>query len=635
MADNNLLANKIVQALQTTFGRSDRQMRILKGQELPQEKLSHGDSIETRLSKIWTGQSDIQMDRMSKYRDYDKMDINSTECMTALDIYAEEASIKDTKTGMRVWADSKDKNIREELNGMFQRIKLEFKAYGMYRNIAKYGDAYNYLILGGYGIHDTQVIHPSRIQRIQEDGLLGFKAQELAGMIPMDNRVGMFKPYEFIHYRIQAFDEESVYGRSFMASLRKIWKQYSMLQTMLVLYRIAKSVSRNIFYVDVGQSSAAETQVIIKDYEKFLKNKQTFIDPRTNDFKLDFNPATMLQDIIWPHRTNSQSKVEALQNTSNIGPLEDLEHFRNQMITGLGIPKAFLDGELDAGWNSKDALLLQSTRFGRKITKLQDSFREGVIKMCQIHWAITHQEYLDPSSFTINLGTTSDQAERSREDILLRKAQILEILGNLSVTMGWNRHVWGDYLLDEVYPLPANLRMKLQTPDPTREDEFEKTKELVKLGGGGKMSKVKEPKPQKKVTADNLRVGLRGFGSKAMAEEFAKTLPESEATEFLEQWNAIDELSPELSEEFAEQLNNLDNNETYNFNNMGGLVNQNICGFRQEELQELIKKVPEIKERYKVQIPGQDPYAKKVNWKQLQEMGKPDPKSLETIYEKE
>jgi len=605
MPDNkNLVSNSIIQALQITFGRSDRQLRITKGQEIPQEKLSHGD-FESKLSRIWTGQSDIQTDRLSKYRDFDKMDINSIECSTALDIYSEEASIKDTKTGMKVWADSPDKNIREELNGMFQRIKLEFKAYGMYRNIAKYGDAFTYLVLGAYGVHDTITLHPSRIERVQEDGLLGFRSPQLTGMLAMDNRVGMLRAWDIVHMRILTYDQESIYGKSMLDSLRKIWKQYSMLQSMLVMYRISKAVSRNIFRVDVGQASVQETQMIIKDYEKFLKNKQTFIDPKTNDFKLDFNPSTLISDIVWPTRPGSESKVEVLQNTANIGPLEDLEHFRNQIVTGLGIPKAYLDGELDAGWNSKDALLLQSTRFGRKINKLQDAFKEGIIKMCQIHYAITHQQYLDPASFTIQLGTISDMAERSREDVLLRKAQILEILSNISIVMSWNRQVWSDYLLDEVFPLPPTLRQKLFTPDPTREEEFKRTKELAKLGGSGKgMDKLKDPKPPKKVTADNLRVGLRGFGSKAMSEEF-----------------------PEISEEFTEQLNKLDavNSELQDFINIGELVNQNICGFRPEELQELIDTSGVIKERFTNLVPGQDEYAKKINWKQLHEMSQPDP----------
>jgi len=985
MPDNkNLVSNSIIQALQITFGRSDRQLRITKGQEIPQEKISHGD-FESKLSRIWTGQSDIQTDRLAKYRDFDKMDINSTECSTALDIYGEEAACRDTKTGMKVWIDSSDKNTREELNGFLQRIKMEFKAYGIYRNIAKYGDAFTYLVLGAYGIHDTITLHPSRIERVQEDGLLGFKSPQLTGMIAMDNRVGMLKSWDVIHMRLLSYDQESIYGKSMLDSLRKTWKQLSMLEcyddtteiltkdhgwilfknlthgeavatrnpdtknfewqiptkiysrnhsgemialkgksidllvtpnhrvlldklpkgklegpieyyanhervirakelvnnsknisipkfsgwdggteikekifssipnnvksvrggitmnfttkgsqerviagddfcalmgmylsegcinnkkkvpgrsfgiriaqqkeskgyipfkellkrinngkdipydghafhlnwktlnpyfeqfglaadkfipdeimnatpkqlriffdyfvlgdgyfekevvkegkfsgerrvtlttiskrmatqfveiiqklgygvsikivhpkivqfknkkylssckeaytvrvlysennyfkahsttytgtvhcvhvpnkfvlvrrnnkivwganTMMIIYRISKSVQRNIFKVDVGQASVQETQMIIKDYEKFLKNKQTFIDPKTNDFKLDFNPATLNQDFVWPTRPGSESRVETLAAAPNPGSYEDVEHFRNKMVIGLGIPKAYLEQELESsGWNSKDALLLQSTRFGRKIIKLQDAFKEGIIKMCQIHYAITHQQYLDPSSFTVQLGTFADQAERAREDVLLRKAQILEILSNISIVMSWNRQVWSDYLLDEIFPLPPTLRQKLFTPDPTREEEFKRTKELAKLGGSGKgMDKLKDPKPPKKVTADNLRVGLRGFGSKAMSEEF-----------------------PEISEEFTEQLNKLDavNSELQDFINIGELVNQNICGFRPEELQELIDTSGVIKERFTNLVPGQDEYAKKINWKQLHEMSQPDP----------
>lgn len=549
----------VIDALRTLFGRSQRQMAILKGAEISAEKYNKFDSIESRLSKVFTGYADIQYDRMSKYRDYDRMDTQSTECQTALDIYSEEASQKDAKTGLRVWVESEDEALASELNAMLQRVRMESKAYGIYRNLSKYGDAFLYLMLGTNGVHDTQFIHPSRIERKQEDGLLGFKSQELQHVLPMDNRHGLFKPWDFIHFRLIAYDQESIYGRSMLESLRKIWKQLSMLETMVVLYRVAKAVQRNIFYVDVGQASIQETQQLVKQYELFLKNKAQFVDPKTNEFKLDFNPATILQDVIWPTRPNSQSRVEHLENNANIGPLVDLDYFRTKIRSGLGIPKEYFDGEYSSGaWQSKEALMLQDVRFSRKVMKLQDCMREGIIKMCQIHLAITRNQYIDPSTFTVQLGTISDVAERQREDVLLRKSQILEILGNLSINLGWNRWVWTDYLLDEIFPLPSKLRLKLMTPDPVLQMEFEKQVELSKMGGmgagRGAGKGVKPNKPPKKVTADNVKFGLRDFGyggatapkMKAMGEDLVDTEFDSELFENINRAATLEEVESAL-----------------------------------------------------------------------------------------
>lgn len=526
----NTPINPMVTALTALFGMSARQLAITKGQEMPQEKYATFDSIENRLSKVITGYADVQYDRMSKYRDYDRMDAASTEVQTGLDIYAEEASQRDDKTGLRVWVEAEDKELEKLLNGMLQRVRMEYKAYGMYRNLAKYGDCFMYVQTGGYGVHDIQFIHPSRIERIQEDGLMGFKSPELAGHMPTDNRQGLFKPWDFLHIRIIAFDQESIYGRSFLENIRKTYKQLSMLETMIVIYRIAKAVQRNIFYVDVGQASVQETQILAKEYEKFLKNKQTYIDPKSNDFRQDFNPATLLQDIVWPIRSNSASKVEQLQNTTAIGPMDDLEYFRNKVRTGLNIPKDYFDGEITGAWNSKEALMLQDLRFSRKIQKLQDGLREAMVRLCQIHIGVLQKQYLDPNSFVLQLGTVSSQADRQREDILLRKAQILEILANISVTMGWNRWQWGDYLLDEIFPLPAKLRAKLMTPDPVAELEQERAEKNAAPAGGAKGASgpggkgpaaKKTPKPPKKVTADNLRMGLRSFGYGESADELS------------------------------------------------------------------------------------------------------------------
>ena len=627
VTDNNAASkqvpNPIIAAMQVLFGRSDRHMATLKGQQIGQEKYASFDSIESRLNRVFTGYSDIQYDRQSKYRDYDRMDSASTEAQTALDIYAEEASQKDDKTALKVWVECKDKGMADDLNGMLQRVRMEFKAYGLYRNLAKYGDCFVYLLLGGYGVHDFQFIHPVRVERIQEDGLLGFKAPEIASHLPVDNRTGLFKPWDFLHLRVTAFDQESVYGRSFLENIRKTWKQLSMMETMIVLYRISKAVQRNIFYVDVGQASIQETKDLVKDYEKFLKNKQSYVDPKTNDFKMDFNPATLLQDIVWPVRPNSQSKVDQLQNTTSIGPMDDLEHFYRKIRIGLNIPKEYFDGEQTGVWSSKESLMLQDVRFSRKIARLQDALREGVVKLCQIHWAIKHQQYLDPSQFIVQLGTLSSVADRNREDILLRKAQILEILANIAVTMGWNRWAWGDYLLDEIFPLPAALRAKLQTPDPVTEMEAERAEKMAAkaasggAGGKGGAGAIKKPaKPPKKVTADNLRMGLRGFGA-------PNTTLTRESFDALSNNGELMEEFQNVAGEVIDGQSPVDKLLTF-FETIqirpGEIVEQQISAFSREEIQALIDANP-VKKEAGALVEGLA--VKPKNWVGLHELGIP------------
>jgi hypothetical protein len=894
-------ASPVVQALQILFNRSPRQLEILKGTERPEPRNTLVDSIENRLSQVFVGYADISQDRVMKYRDYDRMDLESTEAQTALDIYAEEASQVDGKTGRRIWITANDPKVADELNGMLDRVKMEYKAYGIYRNIAKHGDCFNYLHTGVYGIHDTFYVHPSRIERVQDDGLLGFKSTDLASIVPMDNKLNMFKPWDFIHFRILAYDHESIYGRSILESLRKIWKQLSMLecyddqteiltkdgwtlfkdlkegvevatrnpetkefewqvptkyvsrphkgdmielkgksvdllvtpnhrvllntlpkgplegpienyannevvvraeelvnnsngvsipkmsvwnsgieikekvfpnipnevdhvrpedsmgrpaqtlhfttngsqervisgddfcalmgmylaegcvnnkkrvpgrsggiriaqqkdskgyeayrevlnringgvdvpydghafhlnwkalnpyfeqfglaadkfipeeilnstkrqlkiffdyfvlgdgyfekdvvingpykgerrvsvttiskrlathlteviqklgygvslyttkprqvqfkgkaqtstckeaytlrltyspdnfftaktvqydgkvycvhvpnkfvyvrrngkmafsgQTMIVLYRIAKSVQRNIFYVDVGQASGPETTQIIKEYEKFLKNKTSFVDPKTKEFRLDFNPATMLQDIVWPTRSGSSSKVEYLQNTNQIGPLEDLDYFRNKLRSGLGIPKDYFDGEPSGSWNAREALMLQDVRFSRKIKKLQDAMHEGIVRLCQVHWAITHGEYLDVNQFQVNMGTISDVSDRDKEIIVIRKGQALMLLAAVADSMGWNKQVWSDYLLDQIFPLPPELRDKLYTPDPSvllASMEGADAAALLQKFGGGNADGVKDLASNSNKSSNSKYISRRGRGS--------------------------------------------------------------------------------------------------------------------------
>ncbi len=938
--NKNVILARPAQALRILFGIDDIGIKKLKGQAPLTDKPGTIDDIDKRSPKNFLGYNDgTALDRVSKYREYDRMDVLSPEIHTALDIYAEEASQNDNKTGLKVWVDSEKDNVAEELNGMLQRIRQDKKVYGHYRNLAKYGDVFMYLNLGGYGIHDTFYIHPSRLERIQSDGLLGFKSQDLAQLIPMDNKEGLFKPWDFVHMTCGAYDNESIYGSSFLDALRKAWNNQAQLEcydstteiltkergwilfkdligyehvatrnpatkafewqipsdvitkehngemvyikgraidllvtpnhrillnkkpkkvvgpieeqpngevvvtaqelinkskyefklgiptsisnwegieikekvfsnipnnvkserngikmefitkgsceriikgddfcalmgmylsegcidksggikiaqqekskgylsfkdalkninsgedvvhdghffnlhwkalnpyfsqfgyayekfipdeimnattkqlqiffdyfvlgdgsfypgtkktksisttskkmagqlveiaqklglsaniitreahtsfsklrnkevncresyhigikyndvntitkaefqqysgtvhcvkvpntivyvrrngkaswagnTMIVLYRISKAVQRNVFEVDTGQSSTQEAMQIVKEYDKMLRNKTTFIDPITKQFKLDFNPATLLQDIIWPTRPGSNSKITQLKSDGNLGSLEDLEYWKNKMRMGLGIPKDYFDGEYSGTWNSKEALMLQDVRFGRKIAKLQDGLREGMVRLCQIHWAITHQEFLDPSAFVVNLGSISDSAERGREEVLLRKAQVLEILANVSIVLGWNRWAWSDYLLDEVFPLPAKLRQKFYTPDPKEEMDQEAELEITKAaavgkakaaGGASKPKAKTKPKPTKKATPDSIRRGLSKFGGKESIEDIYEEFP-----------IALEEIKE--IEEYVEEIVNKTKPNTQH-------------GFKKGEIEELIK----------------------------------------------
>lgn len=598
--------NPFVQALQILFGRTDMQMNQLKGVASPVDKTVKLDNIENNLSRIFTGYADIQMDRQTKYRDYDRMDVTSTEAQVGLDIYAEESSQTDAKTGLTVWVESDLPEVAADLNGMLQRIKMESKAYGILRNIAKFGDCYTFNILGSQGVHGVQFIHPSRVERIQQDGLQGFTCPDLTRALPPDNKNNMYKPWDFIHYRLVAYDHESMYGRSMLETIRKTWKSFQMLETMTVLYRLTKAVQRNIFYVDVGQASVEEATDLVQKYTKFLQNKTTFIDPKTNDFKMDFSPATMLQDIIWPVRPNSASKVDQLQNTMNIGPLVDLEHFATKMRLGLGVPKTYFDGESDPGWNSRDSLMLQDARFGRKIAKIQKSFIEGVTGLCQIHYAISKQQYLPPDAFQVKLGTMSASAERDREETLLRKAQLLEILINVAIAAGWNREVWSDYLLDEVYPLPMEFRKKLFTPDPVEQRQADL---LVKAGKEAKVGANAQlgSKPKRTVTNQGIKYGFKTFGEGApdeltpeILEEFIGEHPEVKA--IVEELDAIEEQSnyyAEIKQKYAHPY-----------------------GFTEDEIKELIGSKDKIHSQLnETTKPNKTKWATQTDWKALLELG--------------
>jgi len=262
------------------------------------------------------------------------------------------------------------------------------------------------------------------------------------------------------HGRLMAYDQESIYGRSMCEEVRKIWKMLSILETMVALAHVQRAIDRNVFMIDVGTASEEEALALVKKYKQWLRRKE-FFDPQTNQFKNDFNPTTIQEDIFWPTRPNSNSRVDTLQGkTVPQGLVDDLNYFRNKLCGGLGVPREYLDGTTQGSvFDSKAALVLQDIHFARKIERLQRSFRQMIHRICQVHLAL---DGVITNEFEIRMAPLSLISDRLNEDLWQRRAEVLGVLTLLATQMGWPQDVWNIYLTKNfIRDIPSDILEKL------------------------------------------------------------------------------------------------------------------------------------------------------------------------------
>jgi len=418
----------------------------------------------------FTGYAQISQDRIVRYNDYDLMDQYS-DIATALDIYAEEASQPDPRKKRVVWVDTEKAEIKEEGRKWLAMISAEDRAFALARNVAKYGDTFEYNLMNQNGIYNLQFIHPSRVNRIESDKLLGYQCDELARLMM---RTGtqqapegrFFTPWDFLHFRIEAYDRETIYGRSLIENVRKTWKELQILETMIAVFRVTKSVQRNVFIVDVSQSSPQEAQGILEKWRQHLR-KQQFIDPVTGDFRVDAQAITPMEDLILPVRgENNKTRVEKLQADPDIGAIEDLHYFRVKLRTALGIPQSYFEQSLEnTGWNNKEALVMQDQRFSRKITRIQRSVKSGMTRGFAIHLTLKGIKW-EPGDFKIEMAPVNQITERLKEEWWLRRGELLNALLPVATVANFDQQEWNDLICKELLPLSPSDRKKLLTPPP-------------------------------------------------------------------------------------------------------------------------------------------------------------------------
>ena len=104
--------------------------------------------VDTDCSGVRNLQAALTMDQalMSRYVDYENMD-DYPELTAGLDIYADDTTITDNLRNKTIWAESKDKILRDIIDDLLhRRIRIEEDIWLIMRTLCKYGNALSEIV---------------------------------------------------------------------------------------------------------------------------------------------------------------------------------------------------------------------------------------------------------------------------------------------------------------------------------------------------------------------------------------------------------------------------------------------------------------------------------------------------------
>lgn len=377
-----------------------------------------------------TNQTEVQM----MYREADMMDL-FPEIGAALDIYMEEGTYVKPNAQM-INVASKSERIKSVLEDLlYNRLSANTVVPMIMRSTVKYGNTYMLLnITDGNGIVGWKQLPVYEIMRF-ENGMdnpysAGFTTLQNIDVDKEDstkfvwygkNEYIPYRNWQVAHFRLLYDSLYLPYGVSALNKARRHWRMLSIMEDMMLMYRLERSVERRVFKVNVGAIDEEDVPAYMDQVANEFK-RTPIIDPLTGQLDLRRNVMSQMDDFFIPVRDPSEpNPIETLSAGQNMTAMDDIKFVQNKLCTALRVPKSFLNFEENTG-DGKNLSMLD-VRFTRTVNRVQQMILMELNKVCIIHlYLLGFEDEL--TNFTLSMNNPSSQAELMEIDNMSKKIEM-------------------------------------------------------------------------------------------------------------------------------------------------------------------------------------------------------------------
>lgn len=190
-------------------------------------------------------------------------------------------------------------------------------------------------------------------------------------LVPMDTN-------QISYINSGIWNENKTIRLPFIENARRAYRQLSLIEDAIVIYRLVRAPERLVFNVDVGNMPPPKAEAYLRKLMTNYWSKRTF-DMEQNASVQKFNPQSMLDSFWFAKRTGSEgTTVTSLPAGQNLGELSDLLYFVKKLYKALKVPTTRLNP--DDVFNDGANILREELKFARFIIRLQQRFAEGLKK---------------------------------------------------------------------------------------------------------------------------------------------------------------------------------------------------------------------------------------------------------------
>lgn len=418
--------------------------------ELSQEFNSYGGFESQAFGELYGSQNNtlntnpnLQENRYSYYQLFEEMD-SCPFLHRGLQVIADDACQKNTD-GDTVKVYSDDEDIKEILEELFhERLNLNKELWSIIFETIKKGDNFYEIIPDDYEnptmVARIRYLEPHKVNRIEKNGKLAFYTYKTTLDSDTDYSTGTesrrqqtevvykLQPWQIIHFKI-ANKKFLPYGGSLLDPGIQTYKRYTMLEDAMMIYRLARVPERRVFKIDVGNLSSTEAMRAIRKIKDNYRSNQIMDDQgRINK---QAAALSLTQDIFVPVREGqSGTEITTLAPGNALNNIDDIRHFRDELLWTLNIPPEYLGFTSDqgSGMAGKGSLAMQDVKFARFVERVQYYVEEGLTKIAAIELFFKKKKKADLKNFKLELTPPSNVKEIMDIEYLNQKISLISAM---------------------------------------------------------------------------------------------------------------------------------------------------------------------------------------------------------------
>ena len=260
-----------------------------------------------------------------------------------------------------------------------------------------------------------------------------YSASQDKDFIPMEKN-------QITYINSGTWNENKTFRIPFIENARRAYRQLSLIEDSIIIYRLVRAPERLVFNVDVGNMSPPKAESYIRKLMQNYWSKKAFSlddDKRVNSF----NPQSILDAYWFPKREGSTgTEVNTLPGGQNLGELQDLVYFVKKLYKALKVPTNRVDTE-NSQYSADANVLREELKFANFIVRLQHQFAKGIKDAFVTHLKLKNLW----KQFELRENTFDLQFTPPRNYFELRKQQILDLKVNNFNTLTSNESISKGY----------------------------------------------------------------------------------------------------------------------------------------------------------------------------------------------